>query len=351
MAGARVTMATVAARLGISVATVSNAYNRPEKLSTQLRARIMTVADELGYGAPDPVARSLRRRRTGGIGLVFSDELSFAFSDPASAGFLAGVSESLSEADLHLVLLPVGTPDRRRRAPVDRVAVDGLVLHSMPTGNETIALMQRRGTPSVIVDQPRPVEGLGWVGLDESAGMREVGVHLRQLGHTRVGAITSRLGTRPYDGAANRARLRRSRYAIPRQRLTGLESGLRASVVVEERWNVSEFDGMRAAAALMRRDRRITAIVCIADIYAIGVLDWAREHSIGVPHQLTVVGHDDVARAGRAQLTTVRQPFDVKGRVAAQMLLSLIDGGSPTHQLLSTELIVRATSGPAMLRD
>ena len=82
-------------------------------------------------------------RSTGGVGVVFTDEMSFAFTDPASAGFLAGVAESLMEADRHLVLIPAGSPDHHRTAPIDRAAVDGIILHSVPIAEPTLALLRR----------------------------------------------------------------------------------------------------------------------------------------------------------------------------------------------------------------
>ncbi len=343
-------MSEVARAAGVSVSSISNAYNRPEKLSPAVRNRILDVATSLGYVGPDPVARSLRRRRTGGVGVVFTDDLEFAFSDPASSGFLAGVGRELMARSNHLVLLPTGTPDRDRLAELDRAAVDGVILHSLPSRNATLDLLERRGAPAVVVDQPGPVPGLGWVGLDEVAGMRAVGEHLRDLGHRHVGVITSRLSTRPYDGRVGGARRRRSVYDIPRWRIHGLEEGLGRTVTVEERWRVSEDDGARAAAALWSQHPRVTAIACIADTYALGVLRWARERSIEVPHHLTVTGYDDVARAAEVGLTTVAQPFSEKGRAAAGLLLEMVDGVDPRHVVLPTRLHERASSGPPLVR-
>lgn len=349
MTPARVTMADIARAAGVSISSVSNAYNRPEKLSTASRDRVLEVARSLGYAGPDPTARSLRRRRTGGVGVVFTDDLAFAFSDPASSGFLAGVGEELMRHGNHLVLLPTGTPDHDRIAHLDRAAVDGVILHSLPTRNATLDLVRRRGTPAVIVDQPGPVPELGWVGLDERASMSLVGEHLRQLGHRHVGVISSRLSTQPYDGPASMIRRRHSAYDIPRQRIEGLEEGLGRQVRVEERWHVSEADGVDAAAALWRRRPRITSIVCIADSYALGVLHWARAHNIEVPRHLSVIGFDDTPRARDAGLTTVAQPFAVKGRTAAALLLGMIGGEPPRVQVLATRMVERASSGRALI--
>ena len=89
---ARVTLATVAEALGVSTMTVSNAYNRPEKLSAELRERVLAKAAELGYAGPDAVARSLRRGKTGVLGVVLGEALVYAFEDPATVEFFRGLA-------------------------------------------------------------------------------------------------------------------------------------------------------------------------------------------------------------------------------------------------------------------
>ena len=91
---ARVTAKTVAEAVGVSVATVSNAYNRPGQLSAELRARILATAEELGYAGPDAAARALRSGKTDAVGVLLTDRLSYAFSDPYAIGFLAGLGRS-----------------------------------------------------------------------------------------------------------------------------------------------------------------------------------------------------------------------------------------------------------------
>src|ERR1700753_2910006 len=86
------TLASLAAEVGVSRTTVSNAYNRPDELSPALRAKVMEAAARLGYPGPDPVARSLRTRKAGAIGLLLTEALSYAFRDPAAPGFLEGLA-------------------------------------------------------------------------------------------------------------------------------------------------------------------------------------------------------------------------------------------------------------------
>ncbi|MDN6376920.1 LacI family DNA-binding transcriptional regulator, partial [Corynebacterium sp.] len=87
----RGTLASIAAELGVSRTTVSNAYNRPEQLSVELREKIMRTAERMGYAGPDPMARSLRTRRAGAIGVLLTDDMTYAFEDQASLEFMSGV--------------------------------------------------------------------------------------------------------------------------------------------------------------------------------------------------------------------------------------------------------------------
>src|SRR5690348_14633442 len=102
-----VTLRTVAEEAGVSVSTVSNAYNRPDQLSSEVRERVLETAKRLGYPGPNPAARSLRSQRAGAIGLLFTEQLSYAFSDPYSVGMLAGLAEVAEQYRTGLLLIPL----------------------------------------------------------------------------------------------------------------------------------------------------------------------------------------------------------------------------------------------------
>jgi DNA-binding LacI/PurR family transcriptional regulator len=103
---ARVTLKTVAERVGVSSMTVSNAFSRPDQLSAALREKILAVAAELGYAGPDPAARTLARGATGTVGILITDSLRYAFTDEFSAEFLTAIAEELARGGLALTLLP-----------------------------------------------------------------------------------------------------------------------------------------------------------------------------------------------------------------------------------------------------
>ncbi|MGH3145182.1 MAG: LacI family DNA-binding transcriptional regulator, partial [Rubrobacter sp.] len=129
----RVTLTRIAEEVGVSAMTVSNAYNHPDRLSEALRGRIFETAEKLGYHGPDPVGRSLRRRRTDVVGVLYSNPLSYAFDDPAAVSFLSGLSSVTEGADLGLLLVPAagGVQGGRDPRAAAQAAVDGFVIYSM----------------------------------------------------------------------------------------------------------------------------------------------------------------------------------------------------------------------------
>ena len=127
----KATLKRVARELGVSPSTVSNAYNRPDQLSPDLRERVFETARLLGYPGPDPLGRGLRRQQAGAIGVLYTDRLSYAFADPAAVPFLEGVSEATEEAGLGLLLIPGAPRDKRDTSAVREAAVDGLIVFCM----------------------------------------------------------------------------------------------------------------------------------------------------------------------------------------------------------------------------
>jgi DNA-binding LacI/PurR family transcriptional regulator len=358
-------LASLARALGVSTATVSNVYNRPERVSEELRARVLAQAQKVGYAGPDPAARQLRRGRSDVLGLIFTDELSFAFNDQASVGFLAGVADACAGSGRNLLLMPAGPP--RGRAPisaVDAASVDGVIVYSVPDDDPHLRAVLRRGLPTVVVDQPSAVAGADWVGLDDRTAARELALHLADLGHRRIGVITSRLGDSRYNGPVPETRWRAARYAVQRERLHGLcdgfaDFGIAAHALpVEERFEASHAAGAGALDALLDRHPGLTAVCCLADVLALGALDAARRRGLDVPGRLSITGFDDIAEASRARLTTVHQPLADKGRVAGEFLLRRLDHrpgsahqAAGSHQAerrtLPTSLEVRSSTGPA----
>lgn len=347
------TLASLAAELGVSRTTVSNAYNRPDQLSPELRARVLEMARRLGYPGPDPVARSLRTRKAGAVGLLLTETLSYAFRDPAAVAFLEGLALACEEAGHGLLLVPVGPESEgERAAAVRRAGVDGFIVYSVPEDDPHLAAVLQRPLPTVICDQP-DTEGVDSVGIDDHAAMVEMGRHLTGLGHRRVGVICMRLGRDRYEGPVDLARQQSAYFHVQRRRLAGLADAFGAvgvdweAVPVVERFEHGVPAGASAAAELLEANPSLTALVCTSDILALGALTELRRRGLRVPEDVTVTGFDGVPDAERAGLTTVRQPVRDKGRAAGQLLADPVLPVTPRRVVLPTELAVAATSGPA----
>lgn len=347
----RATLADVAAAVGISRTTASNAYNRPDQLSKELRERIMAAAAELGYSGPDPMARSLRTRQADAVGLIFSERLGYAFRDPGAVEFLHGVGEACTERGRSLLIIPA-VPGALHADTVLRAAVDGFVVYSIPGDDPHLAAVLSRPQPVVIVDAPRSVDGVDFVGIEDRAAFASVSAHVLGLGHTRIGVVAVRRGEDVAAQGSARPLLERIRagadpHPVRQQRLLGLLDAVEtagvdaAGVLVSERPGNAREEGALGAAALLDAEPGLTAILCTSDILAFGALDELASRSIGVPGQLTVTGFDDVPAASSAGLTTVRQPMEGKGRAAVEAVLD--QAGSA---MLPTSLMVRGSSGP-----
>ncbi|ASO18016.1 HTH-type transcriptional repressor PurR [Actinoalloteichus hoggarensis] len=342
------TLASLAAELGVSRTTVSNAYNRPDQLSPELRRRVLETARRLGYPGPDPVARSLRTRKAGAVGLLLTENLSYAFRDPAAVSFLEGLALACETAGQGLLLVPAN-PEREDVAAVQRAGVDGFVVYSVPDDDPHLAAVLERPVPTVVCDQPE-LELFDSVGIDDHAAMTEVAAHLIALGHRRIGVICMRLSRDRNDDVVPQARQSGAHFHVQRSRLAGLAEAFSSvgvdwsGVSVVERFDHDIDNGAAAAAQLLDRDPQITAVVCTSDILALGAIQEATRRGLRVPHDLTVTGFDCVAEAERIGLTTVRQPVREKGLAAGRLLTDPTDHGRPRRVTLPTELIIGTTS-------
>lgn len=344
------TLASLAAELGVSRTTVSNAYNRPDQLSVQLRTRVLETARRLGYPGPDPVARSLRTRQARAVGLLLTEELSFAFRDPAALGFLEGLAGACEEAGQGLLLMPASRGDTDVTT-VHQASVDGFVVYSVPEHDPHLAAVLERPLPTVVADQPMSVEGVDRVGVDDRGGMLALARHLTELGHRRIGVLCMRLSPTRNDGYAEVSRQDAASLPVQRERLAGLRAGFAeagvdwARVPVLERFDHSAEAGTSAAARLLDDHPELTALVCTSDVLALGALRLAADRGLAVPGQLSITGFDGVPEARRAGLTTVLQPVREKGRIAGELLLKRGDRSEPRTVVLPTELIIGESSG------
>ena len=335
---AKVTLQSIADRVGVSRMTVSNAFSRPDQLSADLRARILTAADELGYVGPDPAARALARGRTGAVGMVLNDRLSDAFEDAIAAEFFAAVADTLADNGLALTLL---TPSRDDYVPSRDVAMDGALLYICEPDSVDLAWLDRRGLPQVAIDQHKR-ERVASVNVDDRGGARSAAQHLVDLGHTRIGILTL---------ASNSGGPSPSFPAD--QRMLGWHdaldaAGIEPTVAMAPYRPGDRRPGGRPHPARPRRtDRRRS---CASPTPSRSASIRAAESlGLSVPGDVSVVGFDDssIAVVTRPPLTTVRQDVARKGQLAvATLLATMREQQLPDDVLLPTELVVRESTAP-----
>lgn len=326
----RVTIYEVADRAGVSISTVSNVLNKPERVSADTRMRVLSVVDELGF-IPKAQAVSLARRRTGRIAVMapFTSYGSYLRR-------LAGVLEAAAEIDLDVLVF-----DHESAAVASSPVLASMPLHGRLDGLIVMGLgidagisrrLIERSLPTVVVDAES--ESFSRVVIDDRAGGRMAARHLLDRGYTRFGYMLERQLT-DYDSQAIK-RLAGFREVV--------EGTGRADLLVTTSEN-SVAQARIAAAELFDHPHPPRAIMAHHDLLAVGVLLAARDRGLRVPEDVAVMGFDDGEAAAAADLSTVRQPFEQSGRAALAVLLSHLNGSSlRSTTMLDVELVPRATT-------
>ncbi|MDP5032947.1 MAG: LacI family DNA-binding transcriptional regulator [Paraglaciecola sp.] len=337
-------MKQVAAQLGVSTATVSNAYNRPDQLSEKLRERILRESAELGYYGPNLAARSLRRGESGVIGVMLADSISYSFSDPVANQLMQGIAEVLVENKKQLLLLSSGMTSAEQSSAES--LPDGFILYGALQGNG-FEHIKRTGKPVVVVDFE--FADSGSVNIDNEQGAYNIAEHALQKEDNSQVAV---LGLRLID-SSRICRLSQEDLSMPSQEISRLRlagymraaEANKVSIPVDKIWHIpinSPEKAEVAAREALTSSPLPTVLLCMSDVIALAALRVANELNIAVPGQVQVTGFDDIPEASRSTppLSTVCQQNLEKGRLAATMLL---EGNSKEKVILETRLVVRQT--------
>ncbi len=336
-------IADVAREAGVSKTAVSFAFNSPDRLAPETALRIREVADSLGY-TPHPVARMLTQRQTMTIGLLTPQALSVIFSNPFFGAFCEGVALAAEEQGyaLHFISPLRGSLARA----LGRATVDGVVAIGLSDDHPEVEQIRRAGLPFVLVDSTALPEH-GSIEVEDVEGARSAAEHLVGLGHRDVLIIgvepPAPSATLDRDGVTGR-RLRGYREAFA---AVGITIGNERVVV-----GPATIDGGVAALQRAWEDGlRPTAVLVMSDAMAIGAMRALRDLGLRIPHDVSVVGFDDIDLAPHVDppLTTVHQPIRRKGEEAVQLLLSVVqrrDVATAEHRRLETRLIIRGSTGP-----
>jgi len=336
----RPNLAAVAALAGVSASTASLAFSGAGPVSEKTRARVLAAAAELDYAGPDPRAQSLRRGRSGIVGVVIEDRLSDAFRDPMNIAMLDGIADVTGTAGLALLLLT----DTGGAADIAVAPMDAVVLVGCSTRlDQSVVTLRQRGIPIVAIEAEH-MPGVVPIDLDNREATRLGAEHLRDLGHERVALVTLPLDVTYGRGPLTPERERASSAFTASQRIVGArdvypEVGgvVAAGSFVEE--------GEIAGRALLAAPDRPTAVIAQSDLLAVGVIRAAHELGLRVPQDVSVLGFDG-ARVDH-DLTTLAQPAVEKGRAAGRAILAGLAGEPDLAATFTSVLHVGATTGPA----
>jgi LacI family transcriptional regulator len=323
----RVTIAEVAARAGVSTATVSRVLSGRGPVSEAMGRRVRKAAEDLGYQV-NTIARALRDGRTATVGMVVP-----SITNPFFTSLVESVEHVLGQEGKELFLCDARSdPEIEARRLDSLVArnVDGIIV-SPCHGTESGRAVQRTADRLPLVQLDRFVGGTetDWVGVDDIAAMRQVIDHLHVGGARSAAFVGSRLTNSSTE----------QRLAGFRRRAADTGMAVRDEWILLDDYTV---EWGEEAVARLTGGPLPDAIVCADDLIALGVTRACRAHGIAVPSQVQVTGFDNIqfARLGEPALTTVDQPTD---QIAAEAvrLLGTVGGTSRAHIALVPKLVVR----------
>lgn len=341
-------MADVARQAGVSVMTVSYTFSRPQRVSPRVRELVRGAAAELEYHGPDPMARSLSRGHTNSLGVVVGEGLTYAFDDPPSTRFLAGVASVCVEFEQKMVLIP-SAGDLRDVSRIREAAVDGYILWTGVRDGPVLEAVLASGKP-VAIQGPAP-DSLGTADAD---GDRRVAVVTTDdvRAAAAVAAVTFAGARRPAvlsftltpEGAPRVVRnlsLAEVEFPGARERLRGIQRACRRLRIPWRTVDVAavsrnhRHDARSLVDELLSRPDPPDAIVAMSDQLALAVLDVAAATGRRVPDDLTVSGWDDSPLAAENGLTTVAQSLERQGTQCALFALGQeVSAEPPEWQLV-----------------
>ena len=328
------TVKEVARQAGVSTASVSRALSGSTGVSEPLRSRILEAARLLSY-RPNRAARDLRIRSSRAVGVLIPD-----IENPFFTSLVCGIEDVLSKTDCSLLLASYNEdPDQEtRRLEVFRAeGACGLIFAASRKPSGIYSDLEKDGVALVAVSRSVPRLRIDEVTVASREGAYGATLHLIKLGHKRIAMINGP-----------------TVFSTARDRQAGYEDALReAGMNVKQELQVhcafKQAAGRESMEQLLNLAKPPTAVFAASNLLTLGALQAIHEHNLSIPHQIALVGFDDMpwAMSLRPALTTVAQPAFEAGRTAAEMLLARVrDPSLPLRRVvLETQLIVRSSCG------
>jgi LacI family transcriptional regulator len=333
------TLLEIAKHAGVSRSTVSRVMNDHPNVDKETRERVLLVADQLNY-QPNIAARGLAAGRTRIIGLVIPMGVSALFTDPYFPLLIQGISSACNAND-HSVMLWLAEPEYERltiRQILQAGLVDGVILASALMDDPIMEALLKRDLPFVMVGRHPTNDQVSYVDVDNRNSSREMVSYLLRSGYSRVATIAG-----PKNMIAGSDRMLGYLAALQQRRVS-----YDPNLVIEG--DFTEEGGYRAMQRLLPFSP--DAVFVASDAMALGALRALREANLRVPEDIAITGYDDMPFAAHTDppLTTVRQPIQRMGAVAAETLIDLIahPDEQPRRVVLASELVIRSSCGSAL---
>ncbi|MDI7863432.1 substrate-binding domain-containing protein [Rhizobiaceae bacterium n13] len=330
--------------LGLSQTTVSRALNGYPEVNQATRERVLKAVKETGY-RPNKAAQRLATGKAGSIGLVMPTETGH-YSDVHFGEFLSGLGEAAVRHDFHFVIMPADPQDEigalRRLAASGNV--DALFLAYMRTNDPRLAMLKSLPIPFLVHGRSLGSEpDYPYLDVDNEQAFHDAAKLLLQLGHKRIALIN---GPEHLDFAIRR-RMGLATALCDKGLMLGPEH-MHHSIMTDEH-------GQLAMERFLRLPERPTGVLCSSTVLALGAVRAINQAGLKLGEDISLIAHDDVLPLLRPEnfsvpLTTTRSSLRAAGsRIAERLIGSLQQKADmPEQELWKAELIVRASTGPAL---
>ena len=330
----KLTIKDIAKLCGVSPSLVSRTLNNKSGVSKTKREKVLSAAARLDY-SPNLFAKGLVTQKSHILGVMIPQRSEFAMSNPFFPQIIQGIGKIATADGYHLLISFLDGKNSREPLYKTNLASGIIVLGNL-LEDPDIYELERRALPAVLIPGLLRQSRLPSVDIDNVAAGFIATEHLLSLGHRRIAFLNG---------------IKNSKYSV--QRLQGYQKAFQQHrLFFDERWivetNFSEMAGYKRAMEIFSSKEDPTAVICAADIIAIGALSAMKEKNLRVPDQVSVVSFGDIPLAGMLEtpLTSVRIPFIEIGEKACRLLIDWIREGtlSEKERVFSVELMVRQTT-------
>lgn len=320
---------------GVSLATVSRVINNSGKVTPATRAKVEAAMIELGY-RPNSIAQSLASNRSNSVGVLVPE-----LHGPFFGIMLSSIEDELRAYGKHVIITAGHSHEEKEKDSIGFLAsrqCDALILHVYAVSNDFVTELHESGIRVVLIGRDIPQMSANCICIDNEQGEYLATKSLIELGHTRLAYIAGPLWKS--DGQERMAGFQRALA----------EFGLPFDERCVAEGTYEEASGQRAMRSLLERRIPFSALVCGNDEMAAGAIAVARENGMNLPHDLSVVGFDNVffTRYMHPALSTIDYPIGDMGRTAARCVLRDVYGvdGLDIRNRFETQLVSRGSTAP-----